>query len=417
MRRTLERRQISVSGVAPGEVLIASSFTHPTRGTVSCPAGPVAAGAMLATGRLLRHGPAPTSAGDGTLHAVSYVDPRGQVVGLGVATHRDDREAVRLAGEVVREWAEVMRTRRVLIAATGPSCAGLRREAAMIAQVTGPVHLLTADRREVSFRWPARQVRSVARLADVPDGGTVLLPAHGVDQRTATAAEHAARTRGVRVVDATCPLVARTHATTRRFADAGALVVVIGAAGHAAVPPIAGQAAGVVVISSAEEVDGLVVEDPDRVTFVVSPGLAVEDGAIIAARLRARFGRPIGQHPDEFCHAASDRRAAVRAVVSCSDLTLVLGDPADDDARTLTAVATAAGGTVTALDDAGDLLPAQLGPAASVGIVVGTSARPDLTGEVVAVLSGLGPVSVAQRHVTTEVQQATPARTEARRAG
>jgi 4-hydroxy-3-methylbut-2-enyl diphosphate reductase len=418
MRRTLERQQCPVSGVLPGEVLVVSSFTHPVRGVVRCPAAPVAAGAMRAAGLRPRHGPAPTAGGGGTLHSVSYLDPSGWAVGLGVAAHRDDPHALRMAEAVVREWAAVMRTRRVLIAATGPSCAGLRREAAMIAQVAGPVHVLAADRRDdVPFRWAGRNVRAIARLADVPDGGTVVLPAHGVDRQTSAAAEHAAAERGVRVLDATCPLVARTHATTRRFADDGATVVVIGAAGHVAVPPIVGQATDTLLVTSAGEVDELAVEDPERVAFVVSPGLAVEDAAVVAARLRARFGRPLGQHPDEFCAAASDRRAAVRAVASCSDLTLVLGDPADPDTRALVTDATAVGGAVTSLDDVGHLRPAQLGPAASIGVVVGTSAHQGLADEVIGALSGLGPVSVSRRHVTTEVQQAVPALPDVRRAG
>lgn len=415
MRRTLEREWFPVSGMRPGEVLVTSSFMHPTRGRVSCPAAPVAAGAMQVTGRRLRHGPASPGGGDGMLCVVSYLDPAGHVVGLGIAAHRDDRPILSLADEVVQKWAEVMRTRRVLIAATGPSCVGTRREAVMIARVAGQAHLLADG--AAPRPWPAYEVRSVAQLVDVPDGGTVVLPAHGVDRRTAIAAERAATTRGVRVVDATCPLVARTHATARHFAATGATVVVIGAAGHAALPSILGQAAGTVVVTSVEEVDELVVEDPDRVAFVLSPGLAVEDAAVIMARLRTRFGRPIGQHPDEFCFAASDRRAAVRAVASSCDLTLVLGDPVSDDARMLLADVAAAQGVATALADARDLRPEHLRSAASVGVVPGTSAGSNLVDDVVEVLSGLGPTSVSRRRVTTEVQERVPIRATDRQAG
>jgi 4-hydroxy-3-methylbut-2-en-1-yl diphosphate reductase len=414
MRRTLERNHFPISGVAPGEVLVASTFTHPARGRVDCPAAPVAGVAMSASGRPVRHRPVPAvGTGDAILHVVSYVDPGGQVVGLGVAAHRDDERAVHDAETVVRSWADVMRTRRVLIEDTGPSCAGLRREAAMLAQVAGPAYVLAAGRRDVPIRWPRRDVRLVERLVDVPDGATVILPAHGVDRRSR--AECAAR--GLRIVDATCPLVARAHATTRRFEAEGATVVLIGDAGHAAVPPIVDQAPdNVIVVSTVEEVDDLVVDAPERVAFVVSPGLAVEDAAAIAAHLRSRFASSRGQHPDEFCYAASDRRAAVRAVASCSDLTLVLGEPADDDTRELVATVAATGCAVKQLDNLARLQPEWLRPVAAVGIVAGTSARPDLPDELIEVLSGLGPLSVTRRQVTTEVAHTTRTRAGIRRA-
>lgn len=200
MRRTLERRHFPVSGVERGEVVAATTFMHPTRGAVNCPAAPVAHAGARISGLPVRYGSVGGAAGDAVLHAVSYVDPGGQAVGLGVAVHRDDERASRLAEDVVREWAEVMRTRRVLLDDTGPSCAGLRREAALVAKVTGLVYVLAARRR-----WPWRDARLVERLADVPDGATVVLPAHGVDPRTAAEA----RSRDIWIVDATCPLVAR----------------------------------------------------------------------------------------------------------------------------------------------------------------------------------------------------------------
>jgi 4-hydroxy-3-methylbut-2-enyl diphosphate reductase len=350
--------------------------------------------------------------GDAILHTVSYVDPIGAVVGLGVAAHRQDGRAVRRAEEVVRSWAAVMRTRRVLLEDTGPSCAGLRREAAILTQVAGPVYLLVAGRRDASPRWARRDVHFVERLVEVPDGATVVLPAHGVDHRIR--AECVAR--GLRVVDATCPLVKRTHATARRFAAEGATVVVIGDAGHVAVPPIVGQSPErVAVVGTVDEVDALPVDAEEGVAFVVSPGLAVEDSAAIEARLRSRFARTRGQHPDEYCYAASDRRAAVRAVASGSELTLVLGDHTDDT-RALVAEVAATGCAVERLDDLARLRPESLGPAAAVGLVVGASALPELADELIAVLSGLGPLSVTRRRVTTETASATRTGAHVRRA-
>jgi 4-hydroxy-3-methylbut-2-enyl diphosphate reductase len=278
----------------------------------------------------------------------------------------------------------------------------------MLAQLmaTGqtPIYLLssTADQGIAQFRLPPTDVRVVDQLADVPDGAAVAFPVHGVDPQTrATAA-----LRGLRVVDMTCPLVARTQVTARRFADEGRTVAVIGGPGHAAVRPIVGQAPeSIVVIDTVEDVDRLAVDDPARVSFVVSPGLAVEDATVIVARLRARFTRPLGQHPNDFCYAASDRQAAVRDVVANSDVTLVLGDPVVEDTCSLVNAAIAQGGVVEQVADVGGLRPDWIGPAATVGLAVGTSARPGLVEEFIEVLSGLGPLSVAHHRVTTEVQQ------------
>lgn len=409
MRRSLDRRRFSVSGVAPGEVLVASTFPHPSRGVVDCPAASLVTAGVRARGVPVRQAPLRAGEGDAILHAVSYVDPDGRVVGLGVAAHRANRHELTLAEDFVRAWAEVMRTRRVLLEATGPSCAGLRRLAAMVARIPGPVAVLApaGDRGDVPLPWPRPDVGVVERLADVPDGTTVVLPAHGVDPHTAAEA----RDSGLSVVDATCPLVARTHATARRFADDGATVVVLGD-GRAA-PPIAAEAPESTVVTSVEEVDGLAVDPPARVAFIVSPGIPVEDAGVLAARLRSRFPGTIGQHPDEYCYAASDRRATVRAVAACSELTLVLGAPDSADTGTLLAAAGAAGGRVERLDELAGLRPEWLHQATSVGILVGATARPGLPGELVEALSGLGPVSITHRQVATQIQTpgAVPVRT------
>ena len=419
MRRTLERHQTFVSGVARGEVLVASSFRHPTRGIVECPAAPVAAAGMRAPGLAVRRRPVPATVGDGVLHTVSYIDPSGQAVGLGVAAHRDDRQAVAQAEDVVRTWTNVMRTRRVSLETTGPSCAGLRREAAMIGRLTEPVAILAPGvaLRDVPFLWPHHDVQVVEQLGDVSDGTTVVLPSHGVDPSTAAEARAQAAAGRIRVVDATCLLVARAHATARRFADDGSRVVVIGGPGHAAIPPLAGQTPKSTVVTSLEEVDGLTIEPPERMAFVVEPGLAVEDADVLAKRLRSRFAGTIGQHPEEYCYAASDRRSTVRAVASCSELTLVLGEPDSPDTRTLTNLAAEAGCRVERLDDPGALRPEWLESITSVGIVLSTTARPALAGELVVTLSGLGPVSVTRRQVTTDLYDTAAAPVGTRRAG
>ena len=180
----------------------------------------------------------------------------------------------------------------------------------------------------------------------------------------------------------------------REFAARGDTVILIGR--RAA--PLTGLPT--VLVSSVEDVATVDGVDPERLSFVVLPGIPVEDAAVILAALRRRFPRLRGQHPDEFCYAASDRRETLRSVASASDLLLVCG-PAEDVSHE----------HLRELSDVGGLQAHWLAPAATIGIVPGD---PALVDEVVEVLRGLGPLSVVRRRVTTEVAQRREAVTRLR---
>jgi 4-hydroxy-3-methylbut-2-en-1-yl diphosphate reductase len=240
----------------------------------------------------------------------------------------------------------------------------------------------------------------VRSLDDVPDGGTVLFPAHGVaaDVRAAAAA------RGLEVIDATCPLVAWVHAETRRFAERGDDIVLVGQAGYAAVPGIAGQAPGrVAVVSSPASTAALQVDDPRRVSYLLQPGIPVEDSAPVTAALRSRFPALHGPHPDGFCYAASDRAQTVRAIAASCDVMLVLGSPDSLDARQVSAVARSCGVRTHVVSRAADLAPDVLSGAGIIGLAESASASPGLADQVTGAISGLGPLSVTSRRVTTDV--------------
>lgn len=295
MKRSVERIRLSVSGVAPGERVVVTEFTHPVRGLVRCPAAPLLEPG-LATARI---GTVADGPGDAVLHAVSYVDPEG-AVGFGIAAGAEDP----VADEVVARWAAVLRTRRVLLADFEPDCR--------------------------------------------PD------------------------------------CLDRMRLRLREFVARGDDVVLIAKRGHAAT---AALAVGTHVVDRPDEVAVLPAFDPERVSFLIAPGMPIEDAARVLAALRVRFPRLRGQHPDEWCYAASDRREAVRSVARASDLLLLCG-PADDAAGRI-------------LTDVGEIRPEWLGGAATVGIVGGPSALVDA---VLLALSGLGPLSVARRGVRTEVR-------------
>jgi 4-hydroxy-3-methylbut-2-en-1-yl diphosphate reductase len=197
----------------------------------------------------------------------------------------------------------------------------------------------------------------------------------------------------------TCQLVAATHAELRRFTGYGDMVVVIGRRGHAAVPALVGQAPEqVVVVETVADVPALRV-DPDRVAYVVQTGLPIEDAAPVVAALRARYPRIRGAHPDSLCYAASDRAQTIRAVAGSCDLMLVLGGTG---AGELVGLAAASGVPVRVLGHTGELRADWLVGPACVGLAGSPSTRPGLAAEVIGVFSGLGPLSVAHRRVSTE---------------
>jgi 4-hydroxy-3-methylbut-2-en-1-yl diphosphate reductase len=265
---------------------------------------------------------------------------------------------------------------------------------------------LAADGPAISALAEAGAV-FVRSLDEVPDGGTVLFPAHGVS----ASAQAQARARGLEIVDATCPLVAQVHAEARRFAERGDDLLLIGQAGHAAVAGISGQAPGRTTLVSTPAGSGaLRVTDPRRVSYLLQPGIPVEDSAPVTAALRSRFPALHSPHPDGFCYAASDRAETIRAIASASDVVLVLGSADSPDARQISGLARDGGARTHVIAQTTDILPAMLSGAGAVGLAESASAHPALAAQVTAALSGLGPLSVTRRQVSTEIV-AAPDRT------
>jgi 4-hydroxy-3-methylbut-2-enyl diphosphate reductase len=240
----------------------------------------------------------------------------------------------------------------------------------------------------------------VGSLDEVPAGGTVLFPSHGV----AAEVRAAAGARGLEIIDATCPLVAWVQGQARKYAERGDDIVLVGQPGYAAVPGIAGQAPGrVSVVSSPSGTAALRVTDPRRVSYLLQPGIPVEDSAPVVAALRSRFPALHGPHPDGLCYAASDRAETVRAIAAACDVMLVLGPADAPDTRQLSTLARACGARTHVIGRPDDLAPDMLSGAGIIGLAQSQSAGPDLAAEVTSALSGLGPLSVTSRRVTTDV--------------
>ena len=145
------------------------------------------------------------------------------------------------------------------------------------------------------------------------------------------------------------------------------------------------------------------VSDPRRVSYVLQPGIPVEQTAPVSTALGSRFPALRGPDPDRFCYAASDREETIRAVAAASDLVLVLGVEDEPDTRRLAGLARAAHAKAHVIADVGQIMPSWLAGAGAIGLAETVSARPGLAGQVTTALSGLGALSVSRRRVSTEI--------------
>lgn len=188
-----------------------------------------------------------------------------------------------------------------------------------------------------------------------------------------------------------CNHLASTTADLARFVADGSEVVVIGgedADEHS-------------TVRSVQDVAALRV-DPARISYIVSPGMVIEQAASVIRALRERFPGIRGQHPDGFCYAASDRVESAREVAWVCDTVFVLGAANSPETGELAGLARSAGKPVHVVDDLARIRPDHLTGAESIGIVVSPSAPPELCRVVVSALSGLGPMSLLLRQVSTE---------------
>ncbi len=411
MNRSTVREFLAPSTrIAPGEVLVPTEIGDPVRGPLPCPAAPLVGGTLLRKGARVGYAPvghcADPSHDDGGAAIFVATCPQrdGTQAAVAAAASAADRVAAAAARSAVDEWSAVFGTRR-LLAAASPWCSGATQAlAAARRAVDGrrTVHVygqLAADRHAISELAELGAV-FVGSLDAVPDDATVVFPAHGVSAEVRAEAE----ARGLEIIDATCPLVAWVHAEARKFAERGDDLVLIGQAGHAAVAGITGQAPGrTTLVSTPASTAALGVADPKRISYLLQPGIPVEDSVPVAAALRSRFPALHGPHPDGFCYAASDRAETIRVIASASDVMLVLGSADSPDARQLSRLARDRGARTHVVGEAGDILPTMLSGAGTIGLAESTSASPDLAGQVTDALSGLGQLSVTSRHVSTDV--------------
>ena len=295
-------------------------------------------------------------------------------------------------------------------------CAGVDRAIEIVERALelygSPVHVRheVVHNRYVVDRLRGLGAVFVEELDEVPDDAIVIFSAHGVSR----AVEEEAERRGLKVFDATCPLVTKVHLEVHRYAREGRDVILIGHAGHPEVEGTMGRfdtrwGGRIHLVEVPEDVARLEVSDPERVSFVTQTTLSMDDTARVIEAVRERFPAVASPKKEDICYATQNRQDAVRELADQSDVLLVVGSPNSSNSNRLREMAERAGTRSWLVDGPDDLQPEWFEGVGQVGVTAGASAPEVLVQKVISRLrdwGGEGPEEHPGR--TEEVTFALP---------
>jgi 4-hydroxy-3-methylbut-2-enyl diphosphate reductase len=287
----------------------------------------------------------------------------------------------------------------ILLANPRGFCAGVERAIAIVERALeqyGPPIYVRHEIVHNSFvvgDLRKKGVIFVDELTEVPSGAMVIFSAHGV----AKAVRIEAAARGLKVFDATCPLVTKVHVEVAKMLQGGRELVMIGHRGHPEAEGTMGQAErGMHLIETVTDAERLEVRDPDRLAYVTQTTLSVDDAAAIVEVLKRRFPKIVGPKKDDICYATQNRQDAVKFLVPNCDVVIVVGSPNSSNSNRLREVAENLGTPAYMVDDARQIERAWIEGRSRVGVTAGASAPESLVREVVARLESFGASSVRQ---------------------
>ena len=276
-------------------------------------------------------------------------------------------------------------------------CAGVERAIAIVEraleQFGAPIYVRheVVHNKFVVDGLRARGAVFIESLDDVPHGATLIFSAHGVPKSV----RDEAALRGLRVFDATCPLVTKVHVEVSKMRSEDREIIMIGHKGHPEVEGTMGQStSGMYLVESVDDVAKLEVRNPDALAYVTQTTLSVDDAAIIVNALRAKFPQIVGPKKDDICYATQNRQDAVRVLAQSCDLVLVVGSVTSSNSNRLREVAELMGRQAYLIDRAENIDPAWLQNQPRIGVTAGASAPEVLVEEVIARLQTLGAGAV-----------------------
>ena len=239
----------------------------------------------------------------------------------------------------------------------------------------------------------------VDQETEVPEGEMVVFSAHGV----APAVHDNAAARGLRTIDATCPLVTKVHVEARKFAAEGYTIILIGHAGHEEVEGTTGEAPdSIVLVQSADEVDELAIDDPEKVAFITQTTLSVDETTLIIDRLRARFPKIVSPKSDDICYATTNRQIAVKQLAKECELVLVIGSTNSSNSNRLVEVAREHGAQSHLIEDHHQVRDEWLDGVQTIGITSGASAPEELVESLVELFRERGVEDVSELRAIDE---------------
>ena len=280
----------------------------------------------------------------------------------------------------------------IVLASPRGFCAGVDRAIEIVEQALArfgaPVYVRheIVHNRHVVDDLRAKGAIFIDDPADAPEGALLVFSAHGVSP----AVRQAAAERGLRVIDATCPLVTKVHVETQRMAREDCEIVLVGHRGHVEVEGTMGHAPDRIhLVQNVDDVAQLEVRDPSRLACVTQTTLSVDDTREILDALRARFPSIRLPRKDDICYATQNRQNAVKELTREADVVIVVGAPESSNSNRLVELAAKSGARAYLVQDARDLEAAWLDGARQVGVTAGASAPEVLVQGVVARLRDL----------------------------
>jgi len=295
---------------------------------------------------------------------------------------------------------------RILLAAPRGYCAGVDRAVQTVERALtlhgAPVYVRKeiVHNKHVVEQLRERGAIFVDELDDsIPEGAITVFSAHGVSPAVQAEAER----RGLRTIDATCPLVTKVHREAVKFAAEGYTIVLIGHDGHEEVEGTMGEAPeAIVLVETVEDVDALEVADPERLAYISQTTLSVDETRAIINRLRERFPAITGPRTDDICYATTNRQAAVKQLAPLCELVLVIGSRNSSNSNRLVEVAREHGAASHLIDNEVQVQDAWLEGVRTLGITSGASAPEELVQRLVRFFRDRGTARVEEFEVVQE---------------
>ena len=300
---------------------------------------------------------------------------------------------------------------QILLANPRGFCAGVERAIAIVERALekfgAPIYVRheVVHNKFVCDDLRAKGAVFVEELDQVPAGATVIFSAHGVSKEVRNEADR----RGLKVFDATCPLVTKVHVEVGKMREEEREIVMIGHKGHPEVEGTMGQAqGGMHLVETVADVNNLVVKHPEHLSFVTQTTLSVDDATTLINALKARFPKITGPKKDDICYATQNRQDAVKVLAEACDLILVVGSQNSSNSRRLVEVAVSRGVIAFLIDGPAQIDASWLKNATKIGVTAGASAPEILVKQVLEHIQRIIPEAQVEIYTTVEEQVSFP---------